>query len=166
MLLLDDGNDDDDYCCLIIVTVETGIFVCWNIDARYAAYRFSFLNTGSQKYVWYKNESYISMAWSMIERKCVEKTQCTETGTKLLPRTYFNILTLPFSFFFSTSLHIIQQGPSEDLTVKLLFSIIAAVKHIYHENSINTTRRILSSLSVLTWWVEPGGGEVVAALVW
>jgi len=86
----------------------------------------------------------------MIERKCVEKNQCTETGTKLLPRTYFNILTLPFSFFFSTSLHIIQQGPSEDLTVKLLFSIIAAVKPIYHENSINPTRRILSSLSVLT----------------
>ena len=35
LLLLDDGNDDDDCCCLIVVTVEKGIFVCWNIDARY-----------------------------------------------------------------------------------------------------------------------------------
>ena len=34
---------------------------------------------------------------------------------------------------------------SEDPKAKLLFSIIVAVKPIYHENSINPTRTILSS---------------------
>ena len=38
-----------------------------------------------------------------------------------------------------------EKGPSEDPKMKLLFSIIVAVKPIYHENSINPTRTILSS---------------------
>ena len=84
----------------------------------------------------------------MIERKCVEKTQCTGTSTKLLPRTYFNVLTLSFHSSFPQvflSFNRRDRVKNEDPKAKLLFSIIVAVKPIYHENSINPTRTILSS---------------------